>query len=218
MDYRGIHITENCDKDTCILQVSPKCLITTDLAKASVIGSKILQSHYRVRSSHSYVAAFILQERAKPHSFWKPYLDILPKSYRHMPQCLDETALLWLKGSLCLPEIRARQASYALEYKNICSHVPEFSRFSEADFLWARLVVLTRIFGITVQGKKTSGLVPMADMLNHKRPPETYWTFDDKVLSPTYMYRYNSPFFFSSVPVLLIESCCAVPYYHIDVR
>jgi hypothetical protein len=39
-----------------------------------------------------------------------------------------------------------------------------------ADFVWARMVVITRIFGMTIKGNATDGLVPMADMLNHRRP------------------------------------------------
>jgi len=31
-----------------------------------------------------------------------------------------------------------------------------------------------------IDGVKTDGLVPMADMLNHKRPRETKWTYDQK--------------------------------------
>jgi len=38
--------------------------------------------------------------------------------------------------------------------------------------------VITRIFGFEVNGLKTDGLVAMADMLNHKRPNETSWTYD----------------------------------------
>lgn len=57
--------------------------------------------------------------------------------------------------------------------------MPEFAAFSHEQFIWARLVVITRIFGLVIQGNKTDGLVPYADMLNHKRPRETKWTFDD---------------------------------------
>jgi hypothetical protein len=38
-------------------------------------------------------------------------------------------------------------------------------------FLWALFA-----FGVGA-GQDTSALVPMADMLNHKYPAETYWTF-----------------------------------------
>jgi len=46
--------------------------------------------------------------------------------------------------------------------------------------VWARLAVITRIFGLEINSLQTDGLVPMADMLNHKRPRETSWTFDNK--------------------------------------
>jgi len=62
--------------------------------------------------------------------------------------------------------------------------VPEFGQYTHEDFVWARLVVITRIFGLVIEGNKTDGLVPYADMLNHKRetengPRETKWTFED---------------------------------------
>jgi len=65
------------------------------------------------------------------------------------------------------------------EYDKIRESVSEFNKFHLDDFVWARLVVITRIFGMNIEGNKTDGLVPYADMLNHKRPRETSWTFDD---------------------------------------
>ena len=40
-------------------------------------------------------------------------------------------------------------------------------------------MVASRIFGIQVEGVKTDGFVPYADMLNHKRPRQTSWTYTD---------------------------------------
>ncbi len=65
---------------------------------------------------------------------------------------------------------------YACICMSCCAHVLSSSH---DEFVWARLVVITRIFGLLVNGAKTDGLVPMADMLNHKRPRETSWTYDD---------------------------------------
>ena len=42
------------------------------------------------------------------------------------------------------------------------------------------MMVSSRIFGINILGKKTDGFVPMADMLNHKRPKQTSWTYSDE--------------------------------------
>lgn len=41
------------------------------------------------------------------------------------------------------------------------------------------MMVASRIFGIQVEGVKTDGFVPYADMLNHKRPRQTSWSYTD---------------------------------------
>ncbi|KAL0585553.1 hypothetical protein ABG067_004694 [Albugo candida] len=43
------------------------------------------------------------------------------------------------------------------------------------------MIVCSRNFGLTIDGVKTAALVPFADMLNHYRPRETSWTFDQKL-------------------------------------
>jgi histone-lysine N-methyltransferase SETD3 len=76
------------------------------------------------------------------------------------------------------------------EYDNIRRYVPEFARFTLEEFIWGRFVVITRIFGLVIDGNKTDGLVPYADMLNHKKPcsdtgpvkadeADTKWTYED---------------------------------------
>jgi len=39
------------------------------------------------------------------------------------------------------------------------------------------MCVCSRIFGMTIDGNKTDGFVPLADMLNHRRPRQTSWTY-----------------------------------------
>jgi histone-lysine N-methyltransferase SETD3 len=43
------------------------------------------------------------------------------------------------------------------------------------------MMVSSRIFGITVEGVKTDGFVPLADMLNHRRPKQSSWYYDDNL-------------------------------------
>lgn len=38
----------------------------------------------------------------------------------------------------------------------------------------------SRIFGINIKGVKTDAFVPLADMLNHKRPKLTSWCYSDE--------------------------------------
>ena len=104
---------------------------------------------------------------------------MLPEKYANMPLFFDENLLSWLKGSMCMEKIADRIDSLRKEFDTIRRKVPEFNNWLQEDFVWARLVVITRIFGLIIDGNKTDGLVPYADMLNHKRPRETKWTFDD---------------------------------------
>jgi len=179
VDYRGVHARRRLDKDELILEVPLPLIGTTEVARDSEIGQKIEKSGCQLYSDHSWLAAWLLQEKYNPKSFFKPYIDILPVHYRNMPIFFDDDELKWLKGSFTVKMISDRKFSLKLEYDNIVKHVPEFGRYHYLDFFWARVAVITRVFGFEVRGKKTEGLVAMADMLNHKRPNETSWTFDD---------------------------------------
>lgn len=61
----------------------------------------------------------------------------------------------------------------------ICTEVPDYKQFSLKEYSEIRMMVASRIFGINVEGVKTDGFVPYADMLNHKRPRQTSWTYTD---------------------------------------
>lgn len=59
--------------------------------------------------------------------------------------------------------------------------VPELAEMgSERDFLGARILVKSRVFGVTIDGKETRALVPVADMLNHDDKCQIKWDYDSK--------------------------------------
>jgi len=178
-DYRGIHAGESIGDEELIISIPQRFIMTTELARASEIGRRLATTGCIIRSKHSYLACYLLQERDRgQQSFWHPYIDCLPVDYKNMPINFDSDELAYLKGSFSLGKIHQRIQSLHEEYDCIISSVPEFARFSYEDFSWARHVVITRIFGIIVGGIKTEGLVPVADLLNHRRPRDTKWTFD----------------------------------------
>jgi len=177
-DYRGVHCLTRVPPGDVVLYVPLKAIMTSEVAKASIIGQNIIKSGVDLRSKHSYLASFLLQEKHKKASYWDPYLNILPQYYANMPIFFKEDLLSWLKGSFSLGKISDRIDSLRKEYDNIRRAIPAFNKFHLEDFVWARLVVITRIFGLVIESNKTDGLVPYADMLNHKRPRETSWTFD----------------------------------------
>lgn len=177
-EYRAVRALHKIALEEEILYVPHDMIMTSDLAKKSEIGQAIIKARIELRSKHTYLAAFLLQEREAQSTKWKPYLDILPQEYNTVPLFFKEECEKELKGSIAIKKMQARIESLQAEYNNLCEHVPQFARFPHKDFVWARLVVITRIFGLVIDGVKTDGLVPMADMLNHRRPRETKWTYD----------------------------------------
>jgi len=189
-DWRGVHALCRIPNDEIILYVPLKYIMTSEVAKASEIGKKIIASGIELRSTHSYLASYLLQEKHKgKKSFWEPYIRILPEKYANMPIFFSDKMLAtWLTGSMTLQKIADRIDSLRREYEALRRAIPEFGKFTLWEFMWARIAVITRIFGLVIEGNKTDGLVPYADMLNHKKPSElgggkdtceTKWTYDD---------------------------------------
>lgn len=179
-DYRGVHCLTKVYTGDVVLYVPFKYIMTSEVARESPIGRKIIASKVELRSKHSFLASYLLVEKARgKDSFWYPYLECLPQKYANMPLFFDEPTLAHLEGSFCLQKIAERIDGLRQEYDNIRRAVPELNQFTLEEFVWARLVVITRIFGLNINGHKTDGLVPYADMLNHKRPRETKWNYED---------------------------------------
>lgn len=123
---------------------------------------------------------FMLIDMKNPKSFFKPYYDILPATLNNMPIFWTDEELRFLQGSYILEQIQERNEAIESDYSSICDLVPEFAHISTLhQFKWARMCVCSRNFGLTINGVQTAALVPYADMLNHYRPRETKWQFDD---------------------------------------
>ena len=120
--------------------------MTTDIAKASEIGQKIIASNLELRSKHSYLASFLLQEREKGvESKWHRYISILPQVYDTVPLFFSEEQKKLLIGSICVQKIEDRTKLLRYEYDGLCAAIPEYNKWSFEEFMWGRLCVITRI-------------------------------------------------------------------------
>lgn len=129
---------------------------------------------------HIFLMVFMLLDRKDPSSFFAPYYDILPPTLNNMPIFWTEDELKCLEGSYLLDQIDERNAAISADYSAICKVVPQFPVVATLDeFKWARMCVCSRNFGLIVNGVRTAALVPYADMLNHYRPRETKWQYED---------------------------------------
>jgi len=174
---RAINSKRTIQPDEDVLFVPYSHLMTSEIALVSRVGKQIIESGVQISSLHTYLASYLLQEKANPKSYWKPYIDILPKSYETIPLFFSEKQLTELKGSMTIDMIQDLHISLRAEYDSLVKHVPMYAEYSYQDFVWARLVVISRIFVMVIDRRNTEGLVPLADMLNHKRPKDTKWTY-----------------------------------------
>ena len=164
------------------VSVPRTCLITVEMGKATPIGRIIAGANLDLDApKHVYLMIYLLCDRLSDTSFFKPYYDILPPTLSNMPIFWGEEERGLLEGSYLVTQIEERVAAIEEDYRAIAQVAPDLARVATLDeFKWARMCVCSRNFGLVVNGVRTSALVPHADMLNHYRPRETKWTFDNE--------------------------------------
>ena len=119
--------------------------------------------------------------KKKTNSKWLFYFNFLPSNYNNFPIFFSESELKHLKGTQFLTIVQNKKKEMKEDYDLLCSKIPYYSNYKYLDFCKVREIVSSRIFGVIIHGKKNDIIAPYADMLNHKRPRETHWTYDDKL-------------------------------------
>jgi hypothetical protein len=182
-EMRGVHARSNIPPNTVCMTIPLRCLITVEMGQATEIGQAVLHSDLDLDApKHIYLMIFILWDRKVngTSSFFDPYYQILPPTLQNMPIFWEDCELCELTGSYLLQQIHDRNQAIAEDYQAICAIAPQLSDIASLqEFKWARMCVCSRNFGLCISGHRTSALVPHADMLNHYRPRETKWTYDE---------------------------------------
>lgn len=154
-------------------------MITLKLAQDCSVNQKMIRSGEKLLSpKHTFFSVFLLQEFNDPISFWKPYLDFMPTDFTSFPIFYTNDEISFLKGSYFLESLNQKITEMLIDYNTVLEIAPEFDVHTVEQFKKARMLVNSRLFGVTLEGKDTDAMVPFADLLNHKRPLETYWRYD----------------------------------------
>ena len=182
-DYRGVLAKNNIMKDEIIMTIPRDCLISLETAFETDYGKKIGEFMYKELNSpkHCLLTSFLLYEEKNPK--YKYYFDLLPKDFSNFPIFYTPKELEYLKGSPFLLQILEKKEDMKSDYAKLCKYLPDFKQFSYLKFCQARLLISSRIFGISINDNKTDVLAPFADLLNHKRPRQTQWYYDDNLES-----------------------------------
>ena len=188
-ECRGVHAKTNIPRNSEIAYIPLKLLIHEGHGQNTKIGGKVWNSPNNniIVPAHTQVIIYLLTDGArnaargeKCDSFHAPYYRILPENFDCFPIFWSKREMKWLEGSDLVRQIRDRRRNIVADHHEVSRICPEWAeQFSEDDFLWCRTAVGSRNFGININGVKRTTMVPWADMLNHFRPRETSWTFDN---------------------------------------
>lgn len=191
--FRGIKVSKFIKKNSDIVKIPYRCIMSVKKAKECEIGKIISESKYTPSNDHIWLSLFLLNEKKKGNqSFYKAYIDTLPKHFKDYPHFFLKKDYDILNGSLILNMIKSRKIELQDDYHELKSNFPDFFKsISFGKYMWSRIAVISRIFGS--KNNEESGFVPLADMLNHSTSPGTEWTFLEK--DNFFVIKNNKPFF-----------------------
>lgn len=170
---------EDVAEGELILRVPLPAMLTLDVARRSPAGQALLAAGMASPSAQTLLTAYLLDERRRPGSPIAPYLRSLPAAFPTVPVFCPQDVLPLLKGSLAASLLVRRRESLLRDVLALRRAVPALRDASIAELFWGNTAVVTRVFGVTIGGAPTEALVPIADMMNHRRPPDASWTFDE---------------------------------------
>ncbi|GBG27153.1 Histone-lysine N-methyltransferase setd3 [Hondaea fermentalgiana] len=175
------------------LPVPPACVLTLDIVEASDIGKAL-----RGLDRYTLFAVFLVYEQRRgAASFWKPYLDVLPRDILFHPitfldrqdTCAPLAAAL-ANEKLLLRALESQQEKLRAEFDHaralITMHattdIPALGEcFSQSapllyeEFRWASCMVISRAFNM-VEPRKVMCMLPFADSMNHNAAdPTVQW-------------------------------------------
>lgn len=183
-DYRGVTVHKEIKKGSNIIQIPFNCCISLEESKTRGYNKKLKELGLKYTSPHTYIALELLDIKNNKDHKLTPYIKCLPQYFSNVPINFTENELEHLKGSFSLVKIAQKKQSLRNEYDNIVNALENHGgfKYSFEEFVWARTVVITRIYAAerTINGEniRDSLLVPLADMANHKIPPNTHWFFN----------------------------------------
>ena len=189
VEYDGLRIAEYPDLDFGIeavkdfkegdmmIAVPRKVMLTVENIQQSPLSELSKKDPLLMHMPNVALALILLVQRRSPLSFWKPYINMLPRNYTTVLYFTPEE-ILQLKGSpafemaLRLCRSIARQYAYfnkLFQRENDDASLLLRDVFTYEEYCWAVSTVMTRQNAVvSCDGSGTTpALIPLWDMCNH---------------------------------------------------
>ncbi|HSR98133.1 MAG TPA: SET domain-containing protein-lysine N-methyltransferase [Kofleriaceae bacterium] len=177
---RGVVATAPIAASSEVVRVPRSLLITVETARAQLVERELVPAELELSSKHFMLAVWLLVERRDPRSMFQPYLDALPgsvRSFRSFPVFASPQERALLDGSLTGAMLDRLRASLEADHRKLMAVAPGLEIGLDA-LVWAAMCVLSRSFGVTIDGQHTAVLAPFIDMFNHARGSNTRLDYD----------------------------------------
>ena len=179
---RGVFSKETIQSGDIPIKIPLSCIIHDGLGEKTKYGIIFNNNDHNqiINKKLSLIAIFMLEEMQQQDSFFSPYFNSLPDDVSNFPIFWSDNILFLLRGSELFNAIQDRKREFINDYTTICNCCKGFDKhYSFEDFLYVRVLIGSRNFGITINGIKRSAMVPLADMLNHSQNQNVNWTFNN---------------------------------------
>jgi histone-lysine N-methyltransferase SETD3 len=174
---RGVIATAPIAAGSEVVRVPRSLLITLERARLQLVERALLPADLELSSKHFMLAVWLLVERRDPRSMFQPYLDALPRSFPSFPVLASPQERALLEGSLTGAMLDRLRASLEADCAKLAAAAPALEIGLDA-LIWAAMCVLSRSFGVTIEGQHTAVFAPFLDMINHARGPATRLDYD----------------------------------------
>nr|XP_009665876.1 PREDICTED: SET domain-containing protein 4 isoform X4 [Struthio camelus australis] len=191
---RGLMTTKALQAGELVISLPEKCLLTTGTVLTSCLGEYIKKWKPPVSPLIALCTFLIAEKHAGEKSLWKPYLDVLPKTYT-CPVCLEQDVVSLLPEPLRKKAQEQRtvvRELYVSSKAFFSSLQPLFVENTEALFNysaleWAWCTINTRTVYMKHSQKAcfslepdVYALAPYLDLLNHSPNVQVEAAFNEQ--------------------------------------
>ncbi|NXF87123.1 SETD4 protein, partial [Eubucco bourcierii] len=194
---RGLMTTKALQVRDLIISLPDKCLLTTSTVLSSCLGKYIIEWKPPVSPLVALCTFLIAEKYAGEESQWKPYLDVLPKTYT-CPVCLEHDVVCLLPEPLRKKAQEQRTMVHELYMSSkafFSSLQPLFAEntgtiFNYSAVEWAWCAINTRTIYMKHSQREcfslepdVYALAPYLDLLNHCPNAQVKAAFNDQTRS-----------------------------------
>ncbi|KAM6293689.1 SET domain-containing protein 4 isoform 1-T1 [Porphyrio hochstetteri] len=191
---RGLMTTKGLQAGDLIISLPEKCLLTTSTVLGSYLGEYIMRWKPPVSPLIALCTFLIAEKHAGEKSQWKPYLDVLPKTYT-CPVCLEHDVVGLLPEPLRKKAQEQRTMVHDLYVSSkafFSSLQPLFAEntgtiFNYSALEWAWCTINTRTIYMKHSQREcfslepdVYALAPYLDLLNHSPNVQVKAAFNER--------------------------------------